>query len=138
VIDASHTLCDLLTDMAENLPSTANPDDPSVHRAMVLAVRAGTAAAIGAAADDWASYAEAVRHAVQAMKFDLCCIKALAGVAPPAGPDTLELRRAAVALVKQLADLYATAAAGTLDSRHRRLRWSRVAHYLDDAAAELG
>jgi hypothetical protein len=138
VIDTIRTLCELLTDMAENLPSTTKPDDPSVHQAMALAIRAGTATTIGPAAEDWASYTEALRHAVRATKTDFCDIEAIAGIAPPAGADNLELRRAAIDLVKQLADLYATAAAGTIDSNHRNLRWSRVAHYLDDAAAELG
>ncbi|WP_327009700.1 hypothetical protein OHA72_22200 [Dactylosporangium sp. NBC_01737] len=135
--NASTTLCDLLKSMADNLPSTASPDDPSVLQALVLAVRAATAAASGSAAEDWACYAEAIQHAVQALQTDLGDIGALARSTAPAGPDGPELRVAATELVKRLAELYATAAAGTVDSMHRRLLWSRVAYYLDDAAAEL-
>ncbi|GAA1575545.1 hypothetical protein GCM10009827_116730 [Dactylosporangium maewongense] len=135
--EASITLSDLLTSVAYTLPSTASPDDRSVRQALMLAVRAATATADGAAAEDWASYAGAVQHAVQALQADPGDILALTHSAPAAGPDSLELRQAASELVKRLADLYATAAAAAFDSSTRRTIWSRVAHYLDDAAAEL-
>ena len=135
--DQSTTLRDLLTGITETMSSTASPDDQSVLQALLLAAHAATAAADGPAAADWASYADAVQHAVRALQADLGDTMALTHRAPAAGPDSRELRQAASELVKNLADLYATAAAGAVDSRRCRSIWARVAHYLTDAAAEL-
>jgi uncharacterized tellurite resistance protein B-like protein len=131
------TLRDLLTGITEAMSSTASPDDPSVLQALLLAAHAATAAADGTAAEDWASYAGAIQHAVQALQVDLGDTTALTHRAPAAGPDSHELRQAATELVQHLADLYATAAADAVGSRHCRTIWARVAHYLNDAAAEL-
>lgn len=134
--DQPTTLRELLTTITDTMSSTASPDDQSVLQALLFAAHAATAAADGPAAEDWASYAGAVQHAVQALQADLGDTSALTHRAPVAGPDSHELRQAAVELVNRLSDVYASAAAA-VGSRHRRTIWSHVAHYLTDAAAEL-
>ncbi|WP_432976733.1 hypothetical protein [Dactylosporangium sp. CA-233914] len=131
------TLRDLLLGITETLPATVNPDDSSVLRALSLAAHAATATAEGPAAQDWAFYADAVKHAVRVLEVDHAHTASVIHPAPTAGPDSIELRRATIGLVKRLADLYATAAADAIGTEHQRNIWSRVAHYLDDAAAEL-
>jgi hypothetical protein len=131
------TLRELLLGITETLPATVNPDDSSVRRALSLAAHAATATAEGPASQDWAFYADAIQHAVRALEADHAQTASVAHHAPTAGPDNLELRHATIGLVRRLADLYATAAADTTGAGHRRNIWSRVAHYLDDAAAEL-
>lgn len=135
--DNSVTLRDLLTGITETMPSTASPNDESVLEALLFAAHAATVTAEGLAAQDWAFYAGAVQHAVQALQAEPGEMTAFTRSAPAAGPDSLELRQAASELVLCLADLYATAAASAIDSRRMRKVWARVADYLHDAAAEL-
>ncbi|MER7277997.1 hypothetical protein ABT369_26500 [Dactylosporangium sp. NPDC000244] len=131
------TLRDLLLGITETLPATVNPDDSSVLRALSLAAHAATATAEGPASQDWAFYTDAIQHAVRILKADHTHTESAVHHAPTAGPDSIELRQATIGLVKHLADLYATAAADAIGPGQRRNVWSRVAHYLDDAAAEL-
>ena len=56
MLSATGTFCDLLNGLANNLPSTLSPDDPSVLQALALAAYAATAAADGPAAEDWKSF----------------------------------------------------------------------------------
>ncbi|MEV6928420.1 hypothetical protein AB0M46_28585 [Dactylosporangium sp. NPDC051485] len=137
MLSTTGTFCDLLNGLANDLSSTLNPDDPSVLQALAFAACAATAAADGPAVEDWKSYGFVIQHAAQTLHADLVSNGARTHEGREAGPDSLELRRATTELVERLADLYATAAADAIDSRYQRVIWSRVALYLEDAAAEL-
>ncbi|MEV6922932.1 hypothetical protein AB0M46_00260 [Dactylosporangium sp. NPDC051485] len=136
--DSSVTFRDLLRGTAQALPTTASPNDPSVNRALVLAAHAATATADGPAIQDWAAYGDALQHAIDVLHPDMNGEGTFVDDLPVAGPDKIELRCAAVELVRHLADLHATAAADAIDCSEQGAIWSQVAHYLADAAAELG
>jgi hypothetical protein len=111
------------------------PDGPVVQRALLLAAHAGLRRGGGDA--DWDLYTVAVTHAVAEVQADLAEPVVLTDDVPAPGPESAELRSAVVDLVRRLAHLYATAAAGPAGSPWRRLIWAQVAHRLDDAVAEL-
>jgi hypothetical protein len=111
------------------------PDGPAVQRALLLAAHAGLHRRGGDA--DWDLYTVAVTQAVADVQADLAEPVVLTEDVPAPGPDSAELRLVVVNLLRRLADLYATAAAGPAGSPWRRLVWAQVAHRLDDAVAEL-
>jgi hypothetical protein len=114
-----------------------NPDGMPVRQALLLATHAGSRRADGPGAVDWDFYSIAISRAVEDLQADLDDPAALLPGLPPPGPDSAELREIVAGLVRRLANLFATAAAGQAGSPWRRLVWAKVAHQLDEAIAEL-
>ena len=111
------------------------PDGAAAQLALLLAAHAGLRRSGGDA--DWDLYTAAVTEALADIQTEIAEPVVLAEDVPEPGSDSTALRLAVANLVRRLAHLYATAAAGSTGSPWRRLVWAQVAHRLDDAAAEL-
>jgi len=114
-----------------------DPDGPATRQALLLAAHAGLHHSDGTGDAGWDLYTAAITQAAHDVQADLDDPLILVSGIPAPGPDSIELRRTVVDLVRALADRYAKAAAGNSGSPWRRLIWAQVAHRLDDAAAEL-
>jgi hypothetical protein len=136
-MSATTTYRALLAQAASALATDGDPDGLAVRQALLLAAHAGIHRSDGTGGADWDLYAAAIAQAVQEVQVDLADPVILISGVPRPGPDSAELRRDVVDLVRRLADRYATAAADGNGSPWRRLIWAQVAHRLDDAAAEL-
>jgi hypothetical protein len=131
------TYRDLLTRVAAAFAVDADPDGLAARQALLLAAHAGIRREDGTGGADWDLFTVAISQAIQDLQADLGDPVILVPGLPAPGPDTVELRRDVVDLVRRLADRYATAAAGGSGRPWRRLVWAQVAHRLDDAVAEL-
>lgn len=136
-MNATATYRTLLARAVRALAAADDPDGLATRQALLLAAHAGIRRANTTAGADWDLYTVAITQAVQDVQADLGDPLVLVSGIPAPGPDSVQLRREVAALVRLLADRYAMAAAGDLGSPWRRLIWARVAHRLDDAAAEL-
>jgi hypothetical protein len=117
-----------------------DPDGYAMREAVLLAERAAIAADAAPDAESvaWELYGVAIGAAVADLQTELPDPALLPDeVRPTTVEDASRLRAATAELTARLADLYATAAAGGSGSPWRRLVWARVAHRLDEAAAEL-
>jgi hypothetical protein len=120
----------------------SDPDGPTTRRGLLLAAHAGlTVDRCSTTAVHWDLYASAIGEALATLHADLPADYLLPTDVPDAGPDDLLLRTLVRALVGQLADRYAAAAADGCDAsangRPRRTVWAEVSNHLDDAAAQL-
>jgi hypothetical protein len=137
------TFHDYLTQAIDTLVPGTDPDGIHARLALALAVYAAPSAhdpldvgAVGAVAD-WDLFALVIGEAEQMLSADLEPLAVAYDRLPSVGPDTPGLRSTVVALVRRLADLYTSAAAGQRGSACRRLVWAMVAFRLDDAGREL-
>ncbi|MBT8226096.1 MAG: hypothetical protein HKP61_15120 [Dactylosporangium sp.] len=126
----------LLAQTAAALSLTTDPDGLTAQQALLLAVHAGTAQP-GEGSADWDLYAVAIAEAAALVQAGLDTPATLIDGLPGPGPDQPALREAIIALLRQLADLYARAAGSGTGSPWRRLIWAQATHRLDDAAGEL-
>jgi hypothetical protein len=136
-MSATATYRTLLAQAASALAADDDPDGLATRQALLLAAHAGIGRADGTGGADWDLYTVAITQAVQDVQDGPGDRVILVSGVPAPGPDSMELRRAVVDLVRRLADRYATAAAGDSGSPWRRLIWAQVAHLLGDAVAEL-
>jgi hypothetical protein len=136
-MNATTTYRTLLVRATSALAAADDPDGLVTREALLLAAHAGIYRSDSTGGADWDLYTVAITHAVQDIQADLGDPVILLSGVPAPGPDSLELRRVVVDLVRRLADRYATAAAGDSGSPWRRLIWAQVTHRLDDAVAEL-
>lgn len=137
------TFADLLDQTMATLDSAeADLDGPAIRRGLLLAAHAGlTVDRRAETTSQWDLYAMAVGDALVVLQSDLSEELLLSADVPDAGKDDLRLRALVRSLVGHLANRYATAAAGfdggTDSTATRRSVWAKVAHRLDDAAAQL-
>jgi len=141
---AMTTFLDLLAQATTALRHDGDPDGLAARQALLLATHAATrvtptdpGAGGAAAAAGWDLATVVILDAVAQLQAGLDTPVLLAdGLAEP-GADHPALRAGVTALLCQLADRYAAAAAGETGPPWRRLVWAHVAHRLDDAAREL-
>jgi hypothetical protein len=126
----------LLMAAAGRVTSDTDPDGAEAQLVLLLAAHAGVAPDAAMSAD-WDLYAVAITEAVRRLQEDLAEQVVLAAGLPLPEPDSSRSRQQVTAVVRRLANLYATAAASETGSAWRRLTWAQVAHLLDDAAKEL-
>lgn len=126
----------LLAYAEAGLTAGSDPDGVATQQALLLAARAGTAQP-ASVKPDWDLYTVAVTGAIQLLRAGIGAPVVLVDGLPQPEPDGPVLRPAVLALVRKLADLFATAARAETGSPWRRMVWAQVAHRLDDAAAEL-
>jgi hypothetical protein len=129
-----------LTQATATLVPGLDPDGLLARQALALAVHAASAANAAtdlAATADWDFYCITIGEAEQILTADLDPLHLATDRLPPVGPDSPALRQTVITLVRRLADLYTSAAAGEWGSPWRRLIWASVAVRLDDACREL-
>jgi hypothetical protein len=136
-MNTTSTYRTLLARAADALIANDDPDGLAARQALLLAAHAGIRRADGSGAADWDLFTVAITQAVQDLQADMGDPVNLVSGVPTPGPDSIELRREVVDLVRWLADRYAVAAAEDGGSPWRRMIWAHVAHRLDDAVAEL-
>ena len=125
-----------------DLTAAAAPVDPdglTARQALLLAERAAALASSTPPAQSiaWDLFAAAIGDAIADLQAELPDPAILPADLQPDPADAAASRTAAAALTRQLADLYAVAAAADSGSAWRRLVWAKVAHRLDEADAEL-
>jgi hypothetical protein len=135
-MNATNDFTILLVQAMRAVAAASNPDGRVNRRAVLLATHAGLHRPDEPGDPAWDFYTAAITAAVR-HAFTPEDLHDLGPDLPAPGPDSPELRRLVVGLVRLLADGYAAAALSDQGSPWRRLVWAQFAHRLDDAIAEL-
>jgi hypothetical protein len=127
----------VMLEHTDALASDICPRDAPVLRALTLLTQASTLTDGSTGHQDWSFFDVAIRRATAVLLISPSATAISSNDLCASEPDSEELRQAAISLVNRLADLFATAAAEAAGFGVQDDSWSRVAQYLQDAAAEL-